>query len=220
MPVTLDISGAVATIRMDDGKANAFNFETLEALDAAFTEAAENASAIVWAGRDGMFSGGFDLKVIQDGDAARAEKLFRTGGRLALRLVGFPKPVVAAAAGHGVAMGAVFLLAADYRVGGEGAYKFGFNETAAGIPLPAFAMRLAEARMTNTALFEAMVASKMYAPAEAKQVGLLDDVRAPGQVVEHAQAVAALLAQLPQEHFATNKRLLRADLLNALESLL
>ena len=60
MPATVEIQNGIALIRMDDGKANAINFEMLAALNNALDQAEAGAKAIVLAGREGRFSGGFD----------------------------------------------------------------------------------------------------------------------------------------------------------------
>ena len=57
-----------------------------------------------------------------------------------------------ACTGHSVAAGAILLMAGDLRIGAEGDFKIGLNETAIGLPLPAYAIALAQARMPVTAL--------------------------------------------------------------------
>ena len=58
MSATVEITNDIALIRMDDGKANAINFDMLAALNSALDAAEANAKAIVLTGRDGRFSGG------------------------------------------------------------------------------------------------------------------------------------------------------------------
>ena len=95
MSATITIENDVALIRMDDGKANAINFEMLTALNAALDKAEKEAKAIVLAGRDGRFSGGFDLKAFASLGADGVYKLLDGGAELLLRLYGGPLPVVA-----------------------------------------------------------------------------------------------------------------------------
>jgi enoyl-CoA hydratase len=49
MPVSISIQNDIALIRMDDGKANAINFEMLAALNDALDQAEKGAKAIVLA---------------------------------------------------------------------------------------------------------------------------------------------------------------------------
>jgi enoyl-CoA hydratase/carnithine racemase len=48
---------------------------------------------------------------------AERERMYVLGARLVLRIYAFPKPVVMAATGHGLALGAILLMAGDVRVG-------------------------------------------------------------------------------------------------------
>ena len=115
--VEFTMTGSVAVIAMDDGKANAMGPDMIAAVNDALDRAESEASAVVIIGREGAFCGGFDLKVIRSGDAVAQVAMTTAGAHLALRLYGFPKPVVMAATGHSVALGGFLLLAADHRIG-------------------------------------------------------------------------------------------------------
>ena len=73
--------GDVAVITLDDGKANACGFAMLEAISAALDRARTDARAVALLGRPGVLSGGFDLKVINGGDAAELRRLINLGVR-------------------------------------------------------------------------------------------------------------------------------------------
>lgn len=59
-PVSLESSGEVAVVRLDDGKANAISPAVLSALDSALDQAEEAEQAVLLLGRPGRFSAGFD----------------------------------------------------------------------------------------------------------------------------------------------------------------
>jgi len=211
-----ELHGAVALVRMDDGKANAFSHAMLDALHAAFDRAEKEAKAIVLAGRPDRFSGGFDLRVMnQGGDAVPA--LVVAGARFAIRVYECPLPVVIACTGHALAMGAVLLLAPDLRLGAQGAYKIGLNEVAIGMTLPGFAMELARERLSPRHRVRATALAEIYAPDDAVEAGFLDRVLAPQQLEGAALAEAARLAeQLRQPAHQATKRRLRAASLDTL----
>ena len=98
------------------------------------------------AGRPGSFCAGFDMATILGGDARAAGELGRAGGRLVHRLYGCPKPLVAACTGHAFTIGALWLLAADTRIGEEGPFKLSMTETKMGVPLPVWALEPLEAK--------------------------------------------------------------------------
>ena len=209
MSATVEIQNDIAFIRMDDGKANAINFEMVAALNAALDKAEAEAKAVVLAGRDGRFSGGFDLNAFASLGADGVYKLLDAGAELLLRLYGGPLPVVAACTGHAIAMGVFILNACDTRVGVNGEYKIGANEAITGMNLPIFAMELARDRMNPAHLTRAMVQGFIYDPKGAVEAGYLDMLADADKVEATALAVASQLAQLPGKAYAWNKKAVR-----------
>lgn len=211
-PVQYALEGAVAVIRLDDGKANALSHTVLDALHAAFDRAEQDgAGAVAMVGRPGRFSAGFDLSVMSQGpDAVR--DLVSKGARLAQRVFESPVPVVLGVTGHALAMGAVLCLAADERIGSDGAYKLGLNEVAIKMTLPEFALVLAADRLSRRHLSRATSGAEIYSPAAAVDAGYLDRVVADGEADAAASARAAELAEgLHGRAFAQTKRALRRE---------
>jgi enoyl-CoA hydratase len=218
MSATVEITNDIALIRMDDGKANAINFEMIAALNAALDTAEAEAKAIVLAGRDGRFSGGFDLNAFASLGAEGVYKLLDAGAELLLRLYGGPLPVVAACTGHAIAMGVFILNACDTRVGTAGEYKIGANEAITGMQLPIFAMELSRDRLSPTHLTRAMVQGFIYNPESAVEAGYLDMLAEPDKVEAKAMAVAGQLAQLPGTAYAWNKKSIRKGTLDRIRA--
>jgi enoyl-CoA hydratase len=218
MSATIEITSDIALIRMDDGKANAINFEMIAALNAALDKADAEAKAIVLAGRDGRFSGGFDLNAFASLGADGVYKLLDAGAELLLRLYGGPLPVVAACTGHAIAMGVFILNACDTRVGASGEYKIGANEAITGMNLPIFAMELARDRLSPQHLTRAMVQGFIYNPRGAVEAGYLDMLVDADQVEAKALAVAGQLAQLPGKAYAWNKKSIRKGTLERIRA--
>jgi enoyl-CoA hydratase len=213
MSVAYELVGAVAVVRVDDGKANAFSFALIDALHAAFDRAEKEAKAIAWIGRAERFSGGFDLGVMRSGDVAAVGKLVQAGGRLALRVYESPLPVVIGCTGHALAMGAVALLAADFRVGALGDVKIGLNEVAIGLTLPTFATALAHERLSPLHRQRAQVLAEIYDGPGAVAAGFLDRAVPALDVEAAAIAEATRFAELHAgAHHATKRRVRRAAL--------
>jgi enoyl-CoA hydratase len=218
MSAIVEITNDIALIRMDDGKANAINFEMIAALNAALDTAEAEAKAIVMAGRDGRFSGGFDLNAFASLGAEGVYKLLDAGAELLLRLYGGPLPVVAACTGHAIAMGVFILNACDTRVGASGEYKIGANEAITGMQLPIFAMELSRDRLSPTHLTRAMVQGFIYNPEGAVEAGYLDMLAEADKVEAKAMAVAGQLAQLPGTAYAWNKKSIRKGTLDRIRA--
>ncbi|MEP3224832.1 MAG: crotonase/enoyl-CoA hydratase family protein [Parasphingorhabdus sp.] len=218
MSITVDIQSDVALITMDDGKANAVNFDLMAALNDTLDQAESDAKAIVLAGREGRFSGGFDLKAMANFKPDDAAVLLDRASELLLRLYGGPLPVVGACTGHAIAMGTFLLLACDTRIGADGDFKLGANESATGMTLPVFALELARDRLSPRHLTRAMIQAFIYNPKGAVDAGYLDMLSAPEKVVEQSLAIAGQLTALSTRAYAYQKTALRKPTLDAIRA--
>ena len=71
--VGYELNDSVATITMDDGKVNVLGPDMQAAINDALDRAEkDSAKAVVLAGNERVFSGGFDLAVFQSGDPKAA----------------------------------------------------------------------------------------------------------------------------------------------------
>lgn len=207
-PVRYEQPADVAVLTMDDGKANALGYTMMDALAEQLDRAEQQAKAVVLAGRPGRFCAGFDLKVMLSGpDNARA--IVSRGADLLLRLYAFPKPFVVACTGHAMAAGALLLLAADTRIGASGSFKIGLNEVAIGMPLPVLAQELARDRLDPRRLTAATLQATIYDPTQAADIGYLDRVVDPDDLIETATAEATALGKHSAAAYAATKGRLR-----------
>ena len=218
MAISLNFHEKVAEITFDDGKANAINPDWMTELTAALDEAEDRAGAIVLSGRHGIFSGGFDLKWLAANGLEKSGELLDQASRLLVRVYGGPKPVVAACTGHAIAMGAFLLLACDTRIAATGDFRFGANETANNMILPAFGIALPRARLDNRRLVSAIIQAELFAPEDALAIGYVDRLVAQEAVVPMALETAARLAALPGAAYAANKRKLHQDTIDEIEA--
>ena len=209
MSITLNVADDIAQITLDDGKANAINPAWLDSFMEVFAEAEKASKAIVIAGREGVFSGGFNLKWMPTASAEELGYLLDTAGKLVCQVYGSERPVVGACTGHAIAMGQFLLLSCDTRIGAAGDFKFGANETMNGMNLPVFAQEIAKARLDPALITKLVIQSYMYGPDEAVEFGALDMVVEPDQVIATATSVAKQLAQLPGGAYGWNKKAMR-----------
>jgi enoyl-CoA hydratase len=189
--VSVEIENGVATITMDDGKVNVLGHAMWDQLDAAFDQAEEAGAVVVFKGRDGIFSGGFDLKEISKGPQAAVDLTAR-GSKMARRILAFPTPVIGVSTGHCIAMGAFLMLACDYRIGAAGDFKIGLNETMIGMTMHHFGVELARYRIPLNYYSRAVINAEIWNPDTAISAGFYDTT-AP---VEHISAAASKAAEL------------------------
>lgn len=208
-PVRYALADGVATLTMDDGKANALGLGMSTALSQALDRAEGEARAVVITGRPGVFCGGFDLKVIRGDDENARVKMRDAGYALLKRLYLYPMPMLIACSGHAVAAGALLLLTADARIAAAGDFKVGLNEVAIGLALPPIGIELARDRLAPTARTDALVCAHIYDPDGARKVGYLDDVVPAASLQQATAARARDLQGLDLAAFAETKRRLR-----------
>jgi enoyl-CoA hydratase len=200
-------SGQISRIVMGDGKANVMSLAMLQSLHAAFDAAERDKTVVILSARGKHFSAGFDLNVFATGTAQDVYAMLKAGAELALRILSFPMPVVAACQGNAFPMGAFLILASDYRVAADGEYRIGLNEVAIGLTVPGFAIELARQRLAP-AYFNRVSNGEMFGPAEAVVAGYVDRVVPAAELDAAAQAAADHFTKLdPASHAATKLRI-------------
>ena len=217
--VTSEIQDGISTIRFDHGKPNSISKAVADELMNALDEAEKSADAVVLFGKPGMFSGGFDLPTMKEGPAA-ARAMLKAGATLLMSIFNHPKPVVIGCGGHAIAMGAFITMAGDERIGAEGSFKLGMNETAIGMTLPTFGFELARARLSKRHFDRALIHSTIYDPAGAVEVGILDRVVPADRLEAECLEAAVRLATLKQPAFRNNKRIAHAETVDVILSTL
>jgi enoyl-CoA hydratase len=206
--VTCRIEDDVAVVRLDDGRVNVISHGFIAAVDEALDRARHEARSVAIIGRDGKLSAGFDLAEMTAG-VERTRALVRAGGELLMRIFTHPQPVVVGVTGHALAAGALLVLACDTRIGAEGPFKIGLNETAIGMGLPVYAFELAAARLSPRHLTRSAVQAEIYDPPGALAAGYLDGLVASKECEDAAIAEARRLGGLHPGAYAHTKALLR-----------
>ncbi|HUI49427.1 MAG TPA: crotonase/enoyl-CoA hydratase family protein [Acidimicrobiia bacterium] len=217
--VQYDVRDRVAHVTISNGKANALSPDVIAGLADALTRAEDagesTVGAVLISGTPGMLSGGFDLDVMRSGPAA-AGKLVTDGGELFARMFGSAVPVVVACTGHAIAAASLMLLAADARIGAQGAFRIGLIETQLGMVLPRWAVELAQERITPRCFQDATVGARIYDPDGAVAAGFLDAAVAPDALADTAAAEAQRWGALPRDAYRGQVRMCRAARLGRL----
>ncbi len=214
--VTTTIKDGVAVIALDDGKANALGAAMWVELNAAFDQAeAENAIVII-TGRDGMMSGGFDLKEMGNGPED-ALGLTSKGSKFARRIMAFPRPVIMAAPGHAIAMGAFLALACDYSMIKEGDYKVGLNETLIGMTMHNFGIEMGRYHLANNYFNRCVINGEIFSPKGAMHAGFFDRVVPAEQWPMAIPMAGQMFGQLNAKAFRETKLRSRKEIFKRLD---
>lgn len=214
--VTYTLNDDVATIAMDDGKANALSTEMLGHLEEAFDKAEKDNAIVVLTGRDGVFCGGFNLKEMGNGPQDALE-LTSLGSKLARRIMAFPRPVILAASGHTIAMGAFLALACDYRMIKGGSFKVGLNETLIGMTMHNFGIEMGRYHLAKNYFNRCVINAEIFDPEGAVEAGFFDRV-VPAEQWDMAIPMAEqMFGQLNETAFKNTKRRSRKDIFAVLD---
>ncbi|MDH5673565.1 MAG: crotonase/enoyl-CoA hydratase family protein [Myxococcales bacterium] len=217
--VHFERSGKVASLTLDDGKANVFSPETIAAINAHLDDVEARGGALVITARGPRFSGGFDLGVLQGDDRAAARALLDTGRDLLLRLFAFPRPVVIGCNGHAMALGAFVLLCGDMRVAVCGDYRVALPEVRIGMSVPFWALEVARARLSPRYFSRAATLAETFGPDRLLEAGFADEVVAPDALMQRCLAIAGDLAELNDPYFADTKRRERGPVIEQVREL-
>jgi len=204
---TLTSDGDVSIITLNDGKANVFSPEMSKAVSSLLDQVPEDKGSLVITGRPGIFSAGFDLKIISSGDADAVAAMVKAGFTLLARIYNFPRPVIAACSGHGVALGAFLLCCADYRIGAKGQFIVQANETRNNMSIPTPILEISKSRIAKTHWYRAILNAEAYPVENAIEPGYLDEVTDAENLMNRAMEVANDLATLGHPHYKITKDL-------------
>tara|TARA_B110000116_G_scaffold72282_1_gene62641 strand:- start:281 stop:970 length:690 start_codon:yes stop_codon:yes gene_type:complete len=210
---TLTSEGDVSIITLNDGKANVFSPEMSKTISSLLDEVPDDKGSLVITGRPGIFSAGFDLKIISSGDASAVSSMIKTGFTLLARVYNFPRPVIAACSGHGVALGAFLLCCADYRIGANGQFIVQANETRNNMSIPTPILEISKTRISKTHWYRAILNAEAYPIEKAIEPGYLDEVVEAESLMTRAMEVANDLATLGHPHYKITKDLDQKDTL-------
>lgn len=200
MSVKIQNDGPVTTITINRPQArNAVDRPTAHALVEAFTAFDQDADArvAVFTGAGGNFCAGADLKAVASGE--RRNRIDPQGdGPMGPSRMLLSKPVIGAISGYAVAGGLELACWCDLRICDETAV-FGVFCRRWGVPLiDGGTVRLPRLIGASRAM-DMILSGRPVAAQEALAWGLANRVVAAGAALAQAQAMAAQLAEFPQD---------------------
>lgn len=168
--------------------------------------------ALVIQGHELIFSAGNDLGDFMSNPPADADAPV---WRFLHAIRAFPKPVVAAVCGAAVGIGTTLLLHCDLVYAGDNA-KFSLPFVNLGLCPEAASSLLLPRLIGHPRAAEALLLGEPFGVEQALEWGLINRILPPGEVNNFAQAQARKLADKPQSSLIATKRLMKAELADAL----
>lgn len=218
--------GPIREIRLARPPVNALDTELCRALIAALNAAvAEGVRGVVLSGNEKVFSAGLDVPHLMshgnDRDALQDSWSAFFGATRTLAELRVP--VVAALTGHSPAGGCVLALCCDYRIMARSAdparpFAIGLNETQVGLVAPEGIQQLLRRVVGIYRAERLLVAGEMVVADRALEIGLVDELVAPQEVVPRAIGWLQQLLKLPSHPMLQTRAIARADLVAALHA--
>jgi len=210
---------SVTVLRMEHGKANAVDTDLFTDLNHALDDFENQPTqALVLTGTGSIFSAGVNLfKVLEGGKSYLEEFLPLLSGSVR-RLFTLPVPVVAAVNGHAIAGGCILAAACDSRVMSQSKGKIGVTELLVGVPFPVDALETLRFLLPDRTVQRLVYSGRPLSPDEALEIGLVEEVAEPDEVLDRAVLAAGRMGSLDGDAFALTKRHIRATTLERMRA--
>jgi len=208
--VRTEIRDEIAILTLDRPKANAFSPELVAELSAALAEQEKARAVVLASALPGMFSAGWDLRLIVDADRPTMEGFVATYCDLVRQVFVFGPPLVAALSGHAIAGGLIAVMGADERIAASGNGKFGLSEVILGVSVPQCLMEPFRHVVGPRHMERLAATGENVNVEEARTIGLVDRVVPAEELLERAIERARTLAGLSASAYTAIKRRSRA----------
>jgi len=195
--IILEIREPLAIITLNRPKvSNALNRATFNELESAITEvaASESVRAILLTGAgEKAFAAGADIRELATLSAIEGQQLAARGQRVFDLIENCGKPVIACINGFALGGGCELAMACTIRLASETA-KLGQPEVKLGL-LPGYGGSQRLPRLIGKgAALKLLLTGEIISAAEAHRIGLVDEVVAPGELLQRAEQLALAIA--------------------------
>ena len=151
------------------------------------------------------------MKTIQSGDMELIKDMSEKAFLLLARLFSFPRPVIAACSGHGIALGTFLLCCCDYRIGVKGEYKIGANEMITNMVIPIPILELIKFRVSQAYKYRSILGAEMFSMEGAQEAGIIDEIVDEDSLADAAMEKAKYLSTMGHPSYSITKELLIAE---------
>lgn len=197
MAVEFSREGALGYITLDRPPANSYDIGFIQELGDAVAAASgdpEARAVVLRSASDRFFCAGADVKVFQASTTAQNMEMIGLAHRILRQMEETPKVFLAQINGHALGGGLEMALACDLRFAADGDYRVGLPEVTLGLlPGNGGTQRLPRLVRHSTAL-DLMITGRTVMPAEALELGIVDQVWPAEQLAEQTREYASAIA--------------------------
>lgn len=203
--IKVEMYDGIAVLALNNGVTNAISPGLAADLAQALKDAELSARGVVLCGNEKFFSMGFNLPELISLDR-EGMRDFIFGFNAAIHaLYAIPLPTAVAIEGHAIAGGTILGLAADFRIAAAGKKLLGLNEIKLGLPVPYLALMMVSQKVSHPTVLEILYHGEFVKAEKAFDMGLVDELVAPGSARERAVDLIKTIAGYPKGAFALMK---------------
>jgi len=209
--IDLKLEGRIGILTVTRPEAlNALNSQVIEDLDVAVNAVEENddIDVVILTGAGRSFVAGADIGEMKDMGAIEGKKFGDAGNRVFMKIENMTKPVICAVNGFALGGGCELAMSCDIRIASEKA-KFGQPEVGLGIT-PGFGGTQRLPRIVGISrAMELILTARIISASEAKEMGLVNAVYPPDELMAKAMEMANAISAQAQIAVKQSKRCIR-----------
>jgi enoyl-CoA hydratase/carnithine racemase len=207
--IEIETIGEVALVKLNRSVTNPLNLKFLWVISEKLQELKNDTaitSIVLTSSNNKFFSIGFDIPELYELDRSEMKDFYTTYNRLSIELYTFPKPTVAAIAGHAIAGGCILTLCCDHRIISEGKKFMGLNEIKLGLPVPYPADCILRDLVDTGTARDVMEGGEFFLPDKSLEMGIVDQVAPLEDVIPKSIEKAKSMGEMPREAFMIIKQ--------------
>jgi enoyl-CoA hydratase/carnithine racemase len=204
--------GNIAIIQLDSGDQNRFEVVLLLQLIETLKEfeTREDIKALVFTGtHPKYFSTGLNIDWVKAHEREDIVGLIQLMHHLLYDTLLYPKPIVGALNGHTFGFGAIWACCFDFRFMNQDKGFFCFPEVEVPFDVPPTLMEHLEVAMPASTLQRVVLSAERMPATKALELGLLQEIVPPEEVVSRSVAFAEMLSQKNLRNYTLCKRRIR-----------
>ena len=208
--------GQTQILELNRPKVNAIDESLIKALinELDKVESDNSIKGIILTGQEGIFSGGLDIISLYEKDKEYMKSFWGLFSNLLLKIYRYPKLIFTAISGHSPAGGTVISIVTDYRIMSKGNYVIGLNEVAVGLSMPIAIGRVFQSLLGERVAEKMTLTGKLVNPDKALEIGLIDEVVDPKNLLNHSIETMNEWFKLPFNKQIESKLSLRNEVID------
>ncbi|XP_072015692.1 enoyl-CoA delta isomerase 1, mitochondrial-like isoform X2 [Amphiura filiformis] len=216
-----DTHKGVSVIKMDNKPVNSLSTPVLMEMANALDKLESDSSCrgvILTSANPGIFSAGLDIFEMYQKSPDQTNHFWKCLQEVWLKLYGSSLVTIAAINGHSPAGGCLMAMSCDYRVMSSGKFTIGLNETLLGIVAPFWFSDTMLNTIGHRQTEKALQLGSLFKVDQALDIGLIDQVAEPDQIMEAAKTEMTKWLKIPDHARILTKQMLRGPTLEKLQT--